>query len=89
MPLACKASELLLFKVMDCQNICCHHDHHGEVEGEQGPDHKEVLVIHFKDMLLWHDIVHVDEGQDRDGGSQQHPQPPGEDHLEQGGVLTL
>ena len=52
MPLACKASELLLFKVMDCQDICCHHDHHGDVEGEQGPDHQEVLVIHFTDMLL-------------------------------------
>ena len=81
--------QLLLLEVVDRQHVGCHHDHHGDVEGEERANHQEVIIVHFTQILCWHDVLLVDEGQYRDGGGEEHAQPPGQHHPEQGGVFTL
>lgn len=83
------SNKLFLLELVDCQDIGGDHDHHGDVEGEQGANHQEVIIVHFTHIFFRHDIVCVNKGQDRDGGGEEHAKPPGEDDPEEGGVLTL
>ena len=79
----------LVLEMMDCQDVGDHHDHHGDVEREQGAKDEEVLVVHLAHGARGHDVLHVQEGEDGDGGGEEEPQAPGERHLVEDAVLPL
>ena len=65
--------------MMNCQDVGDHHDHHGDVEREQGAEDEEVLVVHLTHGARGHDVLHVQEGEDRDGGGQEDAQHLGDE----------
>ena len=75
--------------MVNSQDVGDDHDHHGDVEGEQGAEDEEGLVVHLAHVGRGHDVLHVEEGEHRDGGGQEEPQPPGQRHLVEDAVLTL
>ena len=75
--------------MVNSQDVGDDHDHHGDVEGEQGAEDEEGLVVHLAHVGRGHDVFHVEEGEHRDGGGQEEPQPPGKRHLVEDAVLTL
>ena len=85
----CAGHESLLLEMVNSQNVGDDHDHHGDVEGEQGAEDEEGLVVHLAHVGRGHDVLHVEEGEHRDGGGQEEPQPPGQRHLVEDAVLTL
>ena len=89
MALACKGTQLLLLQVVDGKGVGCHHDHHGDVERQEGAKDEKVFIDHLAYVRSWHDIVDIYQGQDWDGGGQQHAQAPGEDDSVQHPALTL
>ena len=89
MALACEGTQLLLLQVVDGKGVGCHHDHHGDVERQEGAKDEKVFIDHLAYVRSWHDIMDIYQGQDWDGGGQQHAQAPGEDDSVQHRALTL
>ena len=68
MPLARQAAQLLSLEVVHSEDVGRHHDHHRNVECQQGPEDEEVLVVHLANLLGRHDVPDVEDGEDGYGG---------------------
>ena len=50
-PLAGQAAQLLLLEVVDSEDVGGHHDHHRDVEREQGANHLGKLI---SNLIIYH-----------------------------------
>ena len=89
MPGASQGGELLFLQMVNSQDISGHHDHHGDVERQQGAEDQEGLVVHLAHLLGRHDVPHVEDGEDGYWGGEEEAETPGEDNFVEDGVLTL
>ena len=88
-PGAVERGELLLLEMVNRQDVGQDHDHHRDVEGEQGSEDEEVLIVHLADLGRGHDVLDVEDGEDGYGGGQEEAEAPGENHFVKYGVLAL
>ena len=84
-----QSGEFLFLEMVNCQNVGGHHDHHGDVEGEQRPEDEEVLVVHLAHLVGRHDVADVEEGEDGYWGGEKTPETPGENNFVEDGVFAL
>ena len=88
-PGAVERGELLLLEMVNRQDVGQDHDHHRDVEGEQGSEDEEVLIVHLADLGRGHDVLDVEDGEDGYRRGQEETQAPCEDNFVQYGVFPL
>ena len=89
MPGASQSGELLFLQMVNCQNVSGHHNHHGDVESQQGPEDQEVLVVHLAHLVGRHDVADVEDGKDGYRGGEEEAETPGENDFVEDGVFAL
>ena len=74
--------------MVNCQDVGRHHDHHRNVECQQGPEDEEVLVVHLANLLGRHDVPDVEDGEDGYGGGEEEAEAPGENNFVEDGMFA-
>ena len=68
-------------ELVDGEGVGRHHDDHGNIEGQERAEDKEMLVVHLAAVRPRHEVLDVKQGENGDGGGQQEAQAPSQHYL--------
>lgn len=71
---------------MNGEGVTDHHNNHRDVEGAEGAEDEEGLVVDGAHVVSGHDVGGVDNTKHGDDGGDQHRQQPHQHHLHAHGL---